>query len=177
MCCTAVHGTEGCTCSVTLTVALALSPPALRPIVSISTREPDETFDILVFHSDGEKRFNRVPGSLISFGFGHSSIRRAQAIPGLSGHAQGLWTKEMRVKRRGNFPRIVWPRLVDERGRSSSSSHRLPRIVVFPTHRLPRVVKAAADGRPATWRGELMRGCLYIAAYRASGRPHSPASP
>jgi hypothetical protein len=83
----------------------------------------------------------------------------------------------MRVKRRRNFPRVVRPRLVGERDRSSSSSSRLPCIVVFLAHRLPRAVKAAADGRPATRRGELMRDRPYIVAYRASGRPHSPASP
>jgi hypothetical protein len=83
----------------------------------------------------------------------------------------------MRVKQRENFSRVVWPQIVGERGRSSSSSSRLPCIVVFPAYRLLRAVKAAADGRPATRRGELMRGRLYIAAYRASGRPHSPASP
>jgi hypothetical protein len=61
----------------------------------------------------------------------------------------------MRVKRRRNFPRVVWPRLVGERDRSSSSSSRLPRIIVFPAHRLPRAIKTAADGRPATRRGEV----------------------
>jgi hypothetical protein len=129
------------------------------------------------FHPDGKKRPSRAPGSLILPGFGPSSIRRAQAIPGLSGRARGLLIKEMRAKRQGNFPCVMWPRLVSERGRSSSSSHRLPRIVVFPAHRLLRAVKAATDGRPATRRGELMCGRLYIAAYRASGRPHSHASP
>jgi hypothetical protein len=47
------------------------------------------------------------------------------------------------------------------------ASSRLSRIVVFPAHRLPRAVKAAADGRPATRRGELMRGRLYISRHTA----------
>jgi hypothetical protein len=97
--------------------------------------------------------------------------------PSLPGHARGLRTKEMHAKRRGNFPRVVWPRLVGERGRSSSSSHRLPRIVVFPRIVFRTLLKPAADGRAATRQGELMRGRLYIAGYRAPGRPHSTASP
>jgi hypothetical protein len=44
---------------------------------------------------------------------------------------------------------------------SSSAHHHLPR-----THRLPRAVKAVADGRPATRRGELMPARLYNVAYR-----------
>jgi hypothetical protein len=147
--------------------------PTLEHLHSRAQRGPRHPF----FHPDGEKRSNRVPGSSISPGFGPSSIRRAQAIPGLLGRARGLRTKEMRAKRRGNFPRVMWPQLVGERGRSSSSLHRLPRIVIFPVHRLPRDVKATADGRPATRQSELMRGRLYIVAYRASGRPHSSASP
>jgi hypothetical protein len=71
----------------------------------------------------------------------------------------------------------VWPRLVGESGRSSSSSSRLPRIVVFPAHRLPRAVKATADGRPATRRGELMPARLYIAAYRAWPATFASISP
>jgi hypothetical protein len=43
---------------------------------------------------------------------------------------------------------------------SSSAHRRLPH-----THHLPRAVKAAADGRPATRRGELMPARLYNAAY------------
>jgi hypothetical protein len=43
---------------------------------------------------------------------------------------------------------------------SSCAHRRLPRA-----HRLPRAVKAAANGRPATRRGELMPARLYIAAY------------
>jgi hypothetical protein len=120
-----------------------------------------------VFYLDGVNRFSRALGSSFSLGSGPSSIRRAQAIPGLPGHARGLRTKETRAKRRGKFPRVVWLRLVGERGQSSSSSSRLPCIVVFPAHRLPRAVKAAADGRPATRRGELMPARQYIAAYRA----------
>jgi hypothetical protein len=131
----------------------------------------------IFFHSDGENRSSRAPGSSISPEFEHLSIRRAQAIPGLSGRTRGLRTKEMRAKERRNFPCVMWPRLVGERDRSSSSSSRLPRIVVFPAYRLPHAIKAAADGRPATRRGKLMRGRLYIAAYRAYGRPHSPTSP
>jgi hypothetical protein len=94
------------------------------------------------FHPDGEKRSSRAPGSSFSSGFGPSSIRRVQAIPAPPGRARGLRTKQMRGKRRGKFPRVWWPRLVGEKGRSSSSSHHLPRIVVFPTHRLPRAIKA-----------------------------------
>jgi hypothetical protein len=145
--------------------------------MSISSHEPGEVPGILFFHPDSENRCSRAPGSSISLGFEPSSIRRAQAIPGLPGRARRLRTKKMRAKWRRNFPCVVWTRLVSGRDRSSSSSSRLPRIVVFPAHRLPRAVKAAADGRPATRQGELMRGRLYIAAYRASGRPHSPTSP
>jgi hypothetical protein len=144
---------------------------------SIFSHKPGEVSGILFFHPDGENLLSRAPGFSILPGFGPSSIRRAQAIPSLPGSARGLWTKQKRAKRRRYFPRVVWPRRVGERDRSSSSSSRLPRIVVFPAHRLPRAVKTAADGRPATWRGELMHGRLYIAAYRASGRPHSPTSP
>jgi hypothetical protein len=52
--------------------------------------------------------------------------------PGLPGRARGLWTKETRAKRRRKFPRVAWPRLGGESGRSSSSSSCLPRIIAFP---------------------------------------------
>jgi hypothetical protein len=61
---------------------------------SISSHEPGEAPGILFFHPDGENRPSRAPGSSISSGFGHSSIRQDQAIPGLPGRARGLRTKE-----------------------------------------------------------------------------------
>jgi hypothetical protein len=134
---------------------------------SISTHEADEVLRTQFFHPDGVNRHSHALGSSFSPGSGPSFTRRAQAIPDLPGRVRGLRTKEMRAKRRGKFPRVVWPRLVGKSGRSSSSSSRLPRIVVCPAHRLPRAVKAAADGRPATRRDELMPARLYIAAYRA----------
>jgi hypothetical protein len=99
---------------------------------SIFTHTSDEVPGTRFFHPDGVNRPSRAPGSLFSPGSGPSSIRRAHAIPGLPGRARGLRTKETRAKRRGKFPRVVWPRPVGESGRSSSSSSRLPCIVVFP---------------------------------------------
>jgi hypothetical protein len=101
------------------------TPPLFIRALLTSPTSPSVFF----FYGDDEKGFSCALASLISLRFGPSSIRRAQVIFGLPGRAQELWTKEMRAKRRGNFPRVVWPRLVGERGRSSSSSHRLPRIV------------------------------------------------
>jgi hypothetical protein len=100
----------------------------LRASSLVSLTRPRYPF----FHPGGKKRLSRASDFSISPGFEPLSIRRAQAIPGFPRRARGLRTKEIRAKRRGNFPRVVWPRLVGERGRSSSSSHRLPRIVVFP---------------------------------------------
>jgi hypothetical protein len=65
---------------------------------SISTHESDEAPGALIFHPDGEKRPSHAPGSSISPGSGPSSIRRAQAIPGLPERARGLRTKQTGAK-------------------------------------------------------------------------------
>jgi hypothetical protein len=52
------------------------------------------------FYPDGEKWPSRAPDSSFSPGFGPSSIRWAQAIPGPSGHARGLRTREKRERAR-----------------------------------------------------------------------------
>jgi hypothetical protein len=80
------------------------SPPIRSK--SISTHEPDEAPDALIFHPDGEKWPSRAPGSSISPGSGPSSIRRAQAIPGLPGRARGLRTKQTGVKPPRRFARV-----------------------------------------------------------------------
>jgi hypothetical protein len=49
--------------------------------------------------------------------------------PRPSGRTQGVRKKQKRGKHREKFPRAWWPRVVSEKGRSSSSSHRLPRAV------------------------------------------------
>jgi hypothetical protein len=107
---------------------LASSVLKMAHLHSHARRGPRHAF----FYPDGVNRPSRAPGSLFSPGSGPSSIRRAQAIPGLPGRARGLRTKEMRAKRRGKFPRVMWPRPIGESGRSSSSSSHLPRMVVFP---------------------------------------------
>jgi hypothetical protein len=48
---------------------------------NISSHQPGEASDTLFFYPNGENRFSCARGSSISLGFGHSSIRRAQAIP------------------------------------------------------------------------------------------------
>jgi hypothetical protein len=74
---------------------------------SISTHEPDEAPGALIFHPDGEKRPSRAPGSSISPGSGSSSIRRAQAIPGLPGRARGLRTKQTGAKPPRKYARVL----------------------------------------------------------------------
>jgi hypothetical protein len=74
---------------------------------SIFTHTSDEASGIRFFHPDGVNRPSRAPGSSFLSGSGPSSIRRAQANPGLPGHARGLRTKETRAKRREKFPRVV----------------------------------------------------------------------
>jgi hypothetical protein len=126
--------------------------PPLCP-KSISTHDPDEAPGTLIFHPDGEKWPSRAPGSSISSGSGPSSIRRAQAIPGLPGRARGLRTKQTGAKPTRKFACMPAGRVAPTCRREwavivlivSSSAHHLPR-----THRLSRAVKAAAAGRPAT---------------------------
>jgi hypothetical protein len=95
--------------SLLLAVASEVRFSRSKDYESISSHEPGEAPDTLFFHPEGKNRPNRAPGSSISPGFGPSSIRRAQAIPGLPGRARGLRTKEMRAKRQRNFSRVVWP--------------------------------------------------------------------
>jgi hypothetical protein len=73
--------------------------PSLTP-KSISSHEPGEAPGSRFFHPEGEKRPRRAPGSSFSFGFGPSSIRRAQAIPGPPGRARVLWMREKRGRAR-----------------------------------------------------------------------------
>jgi hypothetical protein len=167
--------------------AVVAESPSSSGAKSISTHMPDETSGKRFFHPNDVNQSSRAPGSSFSPESGPSSIRRAQAIPGLSGRARGLRTKETRAKSRGKFPRIPAGRVAPTCRREwavvvlivSSSAHRLPR-----THRLPRAVKAAADGRPATRRGELMPARLYNTAYRVwpatfarNHLPHSTSAP
>jgi hypothetical protein len=63
---------------------------ALRASPAMVPARPPAAF----FHPDGVKRPSRAPGSSFSPGFGPSSIRRAQAIPGPPGRARGLRTRE-----------------------------------------------------------------------------------
>jgi hypothetical protein len=143
---------------------------------SISTHTPDEASSTRFFHLDRVNRPSRAPGSSFSPGSRPSSIRRAQAIPGLPWRARGLRTKKRVRTRRGKFPRVSAGRVAPTCRREwavvvlivSSSAHRLPR-----THRLPRAVKAATDGRPATRRGELMSARLYNAAYHVWPASHA----
>jgi hypothetical protein len=114
------------------------------------------------------------PGSSFSPGFGRSSIRRAQAIPGLPGHAQGLRTKEMRAKWQGKFSRVWWPRLVGERGWSSSSSHCLPRAVKACRRRTCSHAARLVNARPPIHRG-LPR--VWPAAFTSFSPIHSSPSP
>jgi hypothetical protein len=85
----------------------AAASSVLPDLKSIFSHESDEAPGTLIFHPDGEKWLSRAPGSSISPEFGPSSIRRAQAIPGLPERARELRTKEMRAKRLGNIPRVV----------------------------------------------------------------------
>jgi hypothetical protein len=61
---------------------------------SISSHEPDEAPGSRFFYPNGGKRPSHASGSSFSPGFGPSSIRRAQAIPGPPGRARGLRTRE-----------------------------------------------------------------------------------
>jgi hypothetical protein len=76
---------------------------------SISSHEPGEVPGSHFFYPDGEKRPSRAPGSSFSPGFGPSSIRRAQAIPGPSGRARGLRTREKQGWARSVGERIRKP--------------------------------------------------------------------
>jgi hypothetical protein len=80
----------------------------------------------------------------------------------LLGRARGVRRKQKCEKHRGKFPCAWWPQLVGEKGRSSSSSHRLPRAVKA-CRRRTRSFHAA--------RVELMRGSIYRGPI-ASGRIH-----
>jgi hypothetical protein len=139
---------------------------------SISTHTPDEAPGMHFFHPDGVNRPSRAPRSSFSPGSGPSSIRRAQAIPGLSGRARGLRTKETRAKSRGKFPRVPAGRVAPTCRREwavvvlivSSSAHHLPR-----THRLLRAVKAATDGRLMTHK---YRGCIVVLSINQSVEPN-----
>jgi hypothetical protein len=73
-------------CLANIRASLAMNP--MRPLAAF------------FFHPDGEKRFSRAPGFSFSLGFGPSSIRRAQAIPGPPGRARGLRTREKRGRAR-----------------------------------------------------------------------------
>jgi hypothetical protein len=79
-----------------------LASVVLEHLHSFFRRAPERRF----FHPDGEIRFSRVLGSSFLSGFGHKFIRRSHAIPGPPGSSRGLRTKQKRVKRRGNFPRV-----------------------------------------------------------------------
>jgi hypothetical protein len=67
---------------------------------SISSRPPDLAPGGRFLHPDGEIRPSHAPGSSFSPGFGLSSIRRAQDVPGFPRRARGLRTKQKRAKRR-----------------------------------------------------------------------------
>jgi hypothetical protein len=60
-------------------------------------------------------------------GFYPSGEPISSPLPG--GRARGVRRKQKRGKPRGKFPRAWWPRLVGEKGRSSSSLHHLPHAV------------------------------------------------
>jgi hypothetical protein len=137
----------------------------LRYSKSISSHVPDEVLDSLFYSSRRRKRTSRAPGSSFSPEFGPLSIRRAQAIPAPPGHARGLRRKQMCGKHRGKFLRVWWPRLVVEKGRSSSSSHRLPRAVKACRRRTCSHAVRRVNAHSPIYRG---LPCVW---------PHSPPSP
>jgi hypothetical protein len=119
---------------------------------SISSHGPGEAPDSRTFHPDGEKRPSRAPGSLFFPEFGPSSIRRAQAIPGPSGHAQGLWTREKR-----------------ERARSVDERTRKPYNLVGNLH-LPPLIALSLPAPPLA---NPPAGCLNSAVPPPTS-PHQP---
>jgi hypothetical protein len=82
--------------------------------------------------------------------------------PPLPGHARGVRRKPKRGKCRGKFPRAWWPRLVGEKGQSSSSSHRPP-----------HAVKACRRWTHSFHAGSRVNARLYLSR-TYSVWPHSP---
>jgi hypothetical protein len=80
-------------CNVTDAAVSLVDLEHLQPFPQLGPRRP-------FLHPDGGIRPTHAPGSSFSPGFGPSSIRRAQAIPGPPGRAQGLQTREKRERAR-----------------------------------------------------------------------------
>jgi hypothetical protein len=73
--------------------------------------------------------------------------------PAPPGRARGVRRKQMRGKRRGKFPRVWWPRLVSEKGRSSSSLHRLPHAVKACRRQTCSHAARRVNARPSIYHG------------------------
>jgi hypothetical protein len=120
--------------------------------------EPDEAPPgTLIFHPDGEKRLSRAPGSSISPGSGHLSIRRAQAIPGLPGHARGLRTKQTGAKLTRKFARV-------------------PAGRVAPTYRREWAVVVIVSSSPHASSSARCKGCRRWPASHAARRVNASAA-
>jgi hypothetical protein len=97
---------------------------------STSSHGPSEAPGSLFLHPAGEKRPSRARFLVFVriWAFIHPA---SPGHPWPSGARSGTPDERKRAKQQGKFPRVWWPRLVGERGRSSSSLHRIPRIVIF----------------------------------------------
>jgi hypothetical protein len=147
-----------------------LFPTRLRASPAVSPTRPSVG---LFFHPDGENGPVAPPPPLVprirqDLGF-HPSASPCHPRPGRS---LGVRRKQKRGKRRGNFPRAWWPQLMGEKGRSSSSSHRLSRAVKA-CHRSVFAGRVASTRRVNVV-ASVLRVPTSIYRRTTASAPHSP---